>query len=266
MSFIKRTLVVAIFAPLLTFLFYQGGYLLSFAIFVISIVGFYEMRKILSKFNIELPLFLAVLNIPYLLLYLYADKKFWFIPILLTIIVSAVRNIFKNHIKGSIVEISTTLFAIIYTVFCPAFMYHLRELQHGRVILVVFLLSIWATDTFAYLGGMLFGKHRGIVKVSPKKSVEGFVFGFIMSFLTPVLYKLFFAPEVHWFVYLSIGFSAGVAGQIGDLFESLIKRDADVKDSSNLIPGHGGILDRFDSLLFASPILYYIISLFFLKQ
>jgi phosphatidate cytidylyltransferase len=125
-------------------------------------------------------------------------------------------------------------------------------------MIIALLVLIWITDTFAYFIGMTLGKHRNIFIVSPNKSLEGFIAGIAFAFgFAFLFYKMgFLALKPALFA----AFSAGIIGQFGDLFESLLKRDFGVKDSSSLLPGHGGLLDRFDSLMFAAPMFYFLLS------
>lgn len=127
----------------------------------------------------------------------------------------------------------------------------------GRKMIVALLGMIWVGDTFAYFGGTALGRHRLAPEVSPKKSWEGAAFCFIGSMLGgAIAWYVLRLDVVGLYEMLGIGATVGIVGQIGDLAESLIKRDVGVKDSSNLLPGHGGVLDRFDSLLFSLPIIW----------
>lgn len=126
---------------------------------------------------------------------------------------------------------------------------------------IICLVLVWISDTFAFFGGKLFGRHKLAERISPKKTWEGSMIGFLFTMAGGVAIWKFFHPEhtlVHW---LLVSFIVGVFAQIGDLFESNLKRSVEVKDSSNLIPGHGGALDRFDSILFAVPALYIFLYL-----
>ncbi len=127
--------------------------------------------------------------------------------------------------------------------------------QGGYLIISIFA-SIWICDSAAFFGGTALGKHKLFPRVSPKKSWEGAIFGFVFAILAMILAKNILLDFLSFENSLIIGFIIGTFGQIGDLTESLLKRDAGVKDSSKIIPGHGGVFDRFDSLLFSSPIIY----------
>jgi len=142
------------------------------------------------------------------------------------------------------------------------FLLLLRDLpQHGRLALYTVLIAVWAGDTFAYFGGRLVGRHRMAPSTSPGKTWEGFLFGtaatIFVSFVA--LYKQHFVSIPASIV---LGVVLAVAGPLGDLFESLLKRDAGVKDSGTLLGGHGGMLDRLDAFFFAAPAAYFTILAF----
>ena len=130
----------------------------------------------------------------------------------------------------------------------------------GGLTIISVLVSIWMCDTAAYFGGKAMGKHKLFPRVSPHKTWEGTMWGFVAAVGTMIVAQKFFLPYLELHQAVMIGTIIGSFGQVGDLVESLMKRDAGVKDSSTIIPGHGGVLDRFDSLLFVSPILYLYID------
>ena len=129
----------------------------------------------------------------------------------------------------------------------------------GWTIIAIFA-SLWMCDTMAYFGGRTMGKHKLFVRVSPNKTWEGAVWGFLGAVAAMLAMRAWVLPYMAVHQALVIGVLIGVFGQIGDLAESAMKRDAGIKDSSSLIPGHGGVLDRFDSLIFVAPILYLYID------
>jgi phosphatidate cytidylyltransferase len=133
-------------------------------------------------------------------------------------------------------------------------------LQGGFLIICIFA-TIWICDSVAYYVGTAFGKHKLFPRVSPKKSWEGAIAGFGFSILTMIASKLIVLDFLSWNSTIGIGIIIGVFGQIGDLIESLFKRDSGVKDSSSLVPGHGGIFDRFDSLIFSAPLILILLKL-----
>lgn len=136
--------------------------------------------------------------------------------------------------------------------------------ETGADLTLLLFVLIWAADIFAYLFGRWIGRHK-LTEVSPKKTVEGAVAGFIFSVAAAVVCRAIFISELSLADALILGALVGITGQLGDLCESLLKRSAQVKDSGSLIPGHGGMLDRVDSLLFGAPTMYYYYYLFLHK-
>ena len=126
----------------------------------------------------------------------------------------------------------------------------------GQWWLFFLLGSLWLGDTAAMFFGKMFGKHKLAPIVSPNKTVEGFIGGFIGAVVVAMVFKIFWLNETNAYHLIVISILIGLFGQLGDLVESLWKRSLGIKDSSAIIPGHGGVLDRFDSLLFSAPVLY----------
>ena len=141
----------------------------------------------------------------------------------------------------------------------------LRMTEHGAFLVMLPIVSAFLTDTGAYFVGMFFGKHRGIIPVSPKKSVEGFVGGLLsgIGFMTLYGFVLnrFFALDANLLIMAVYGLVGAVVTMLGDLAFSLIKRQYGIKDYGHLLPGHGGMLDRFDSMSFAAPTMYLLVTL-----
>lgn len=137
----------------------------------------------------------------------------------------------------------------------------IRDLDEGLLAIVTVLLAVFAADTFAFFAGRLFGRHRMTPVISPKKTWEGFVIGTVAA-VTVSFFALYPDTEVFLSVWqaLVLGLVIAFAGALGDLFESALKRDMEVKDTGRLLGAHGGMLDRIDSLLFAGPASYYLIA------
>ena len=131
----------------------------------------------------------------------------------------------------------------------------------GTNYAVICLVLIWISDTFAFFGGKTFGKHRLAESISPKKTIEGSVIGFIFTIIGAIVMHMILIPQFTYLNVIATAVIVGVFAQVGDLFESHLKRMVKVKDSSQLIPGHGGFLDRFDSMLFSVPALYIFLYL-----
>jgi phosphatidate cytidylyltransferase len=133
-----------------------------------------------------------------------------------------------------------------------------------KIIISIFIL-IWTNDTFAYIVGKAIGKHKLLEKISPKKTIEGFIGGLVFSIVASILISKYYIGASATFIWIIIALIVSIFGTLGDLIESKFKRMAGVKDSGKIMPGHGGILDRLDSVIFVSPfvflfyqILYYV--------
>ena len=163
--------------------------------------------------------------------------------------------------KAVFLNTSVRTFGIIYIALPFSYLILLRNMENGgRWILLLFTV-IWANDTFAMLTGKGFGRHKLSPMISPGKTVEGAVGGLAGGAVAALLYNHFLSMGIGLGSALLLAVVIGVAGIFGDLFESVIKRAAGAKDSGTIIPGHGGMLDRVDSLIFAIPLLYYYLTI-----
>lgn len=233
-----------------------GGYILDFAILLISLIGVYEFNKAIRKIN-NLK-HLSVFN--YLLAFaLFISVKapvislqviiYFYITSLLCMIV------LREDIKPQ--DISITMFGGMYV---PFFLYHIYLLNGNILIWLIFIIA-FSTDTFALFVGKAIGKRKLAPKLSPKKTIEGSIGGILGSLIVTLIFVYYFKiGNMFGFAILSI--ITSVMSQIGDLTASRIKRIASVKDYGKIMPGHGGVLDRFDSILFTAPIVYYYIVFF----
>jgi phosphatidate cytidylyltransferase len=154
-------------------------------------------------------------------------------------------------------RIGIVFLGIIYIPFLLSHVSLINKLPHGIFWVLLLLSTVWVGDTFALLIGSWWGRHKLSPQISPHKTVEGFFACFIGAILTVFAFKSLFLPTLMTVDALVVGTGIALFGQLGDLSESMIKRGAKVKDSGSLIPGHGGVLDRLDSFLFAAPFLYY---------
>ncbi|MCL6561251.1 MAG: phosphatidate cytidylyltransferase, partial [Firmicutes bacterium] len=166
--------------------------------------------------------------------------------------------------RYSLLDGAGTLMGTLY-VGLLSYIYLIRTLPHGWIWLIFMLVGTWASDTTAYFVGKAFGRRRLAPVLSPKKTLEGAIGGVLGSVLTGYLFALIypFLPISKMFI---LGLLLGAAAEVGDLLESAFKRQAGMKDSSALIPGHGGILDRFDSALFTAPLVYYFVLLLIITE
>ena len=183
------------------------------------------------------------------------------IPIILLILFA---QIIVTNMKTDFKDIAFTFIGIFYVVFFMMFVALIDGMDNGKILIWYIIIASWGTDIVAFFAGTLFGKHK-FSKISPKKSIEGCVAGTIGAILLMLLYtyivNTFFGMNYSYLVIAGIGLVLSLIGQIGDFAASSIKRYVDIKDFSNLIPGHGGMLDRIDSLIFLAPFAYAIFTL-----
>lgn len=168
-----------------------------------------------------------------------------------------------RNIETAARDVAFALLAFLYIPFLLMHLVLLRQTQFGIQWLIVIMLIVMTNDSAAYYSGSAFGKHRLYPLVSPKKSIEGAIGGLLGSLGGTMLAKFTFFPQLTFTDAAVTAIVVGMVGQAGDLFESLLKRSSGVKDSGTIIPGHGGVLDRLDSILFAAPIAYYYVLFFF---
>ncbi len=261
MVLLKRILVAVIFIPLLIYIFYVGNIALASFLALIAFLMMFELREMFIKKDIIIPRIIIVLGLIIFLASIYFGTMIIFASLLLTFVIIMGIDLFGNKLEDAMNRSSAAMFIVIYIAVLLSSVYHIRLLENGRNLILSLIFMIWITDSAAYFAGMTIGKHRGIFKASPNKSLEGFLAGIFFSLAGSYILIRFFGISLSQA--LAAAVSGGIFGQMGDLFESILKRDAGVKDSSNLLPGHGGILDRFDSLLLAAPVFYVI--LYFIK-
>lgn len=164
-----------------------------------------------------------------------------------------------------LMNMSLSLMGILYVAVPFSLMAYVESTEMGAQLLLAFFIIIWASDTGAYIVGMLLGKHKMIERISPKKTWEGFAGGLFFSVLAGVIFsRLSYFPPYTLLSWIGISALIFVFGVAGDLVESLIKRDLGVKDSGKFLPGHGGLLDRFDSALVAAPVLFLVVMMLYI--
>ncbi len=189
-------------------------------------------------------------------------------PLLLVSILLILLLLFmgtSQNMPSTISQIGISLFGIFYVGFLLSYVSLIRNLPDGKAWALFLIATVWAGDIAAFSGGSFFGRHKLYPKISPKKTVEGLIGGILGSILVALAFTMLFLPRVEWELCVLLAIGIGVFGQLGDFSESMLKRSAQVKDSGDLIPGHGGMLDRLDSFLFSSPFLYYFL-VYLLKE
>lgn len=259
-----------LFVPLLILLARAGG--IAFWTFVALevIIGLLEFYRMMRDKGLQpypalgLPAGLGVLWVAFRPHTSQADF-FATAALLLTMALGLRRPELRGRVEG----IAVTLFGVLYVGWLSAHLVLLRELPWragtayadgaGYVLLAFFI--TWSCDTGAYAVGRLLGRTRPWIKISPRKSLEGAIGGLSFSIVAAFVARAWFAPYLKGWDAAFLGALTGVFAQAGDLVESLLKRDARHGDSSDFIPGHGGILDRFDSLYFGAPLVFYYLKI-----
>lgn len=245
---------------------FAGGPVLFAFTLLISLIGYWEFLRVF-QLEKKLP---GILGMLFVLLYyasVYLEVGMVVVgPLVLVAFLMVLMAVYVfTFPKYKTEEIMAALFGFVYVAVMLSFLYQTRMLPvEGRdssVIYWLIFICSWGCDTCAYAVGILIGKHKMAPVLSPKKSVEGGIGGVVGAALLGYLYGTFFTPSA---MGCAIFCAAGaVLSQIGDLAASAIKRNHNIKDYGHLIPGHGGILDRFDSVIFTAPVIYVLAVMFF---
>lgn len=259
---LKRILTAVLGLPAVVLIFiFCDKYIIDTMLMIIAIICMYEYFGVIEKVShpikwigyvstiiigisslvsLDVLMKILVFGVPIIMLILF-----------LKVIITEMKTTFK--------DVAYTLLGIFYVVLFVLFLALIRGLENGKILIGYALVIAWSTDIFAYLIGKNFGKHK-FSKISPKKSVEGCIAGVIGAITMAILYTLLINSALsmnYSYVFIAIASSIlSILSQIGDFVASSIKRFADVKDYGNLLPGHGGMLDRIDSLIFLAPFAY----------
>ena len=236
------------------------------ALCVISLIGMFELYRI---FKIEKePAGVAgyIAAIVY-----YLNLLFGFIPDMMMFVLSVLVVLMFIYVfsypKYKTEQMLAVFFGVFYVAVMLSYVYQTRMLTAGAYIVWLIFLCSWGCDTCAYCVGMLIGKHKMSPKLSPKKSVEGAIGGVVGAALLTVIYGMIFKNAMgvttqHVWIMAAISAVGALISMVGDLTASAIKRNYEIKDYGKLIPGHGGILDRFDSVIFTAPMIYFLAANF----
>lgn len=257
---LTRILSALVGVPLIVFfLIVRGNYLYLFAA-LISLAGMFEYYRAIKAANIKTLDYFGYFFCAafYLLQFLYPEADIFGKLTALMVVTFFTYEIFtrKNGVNGII----HTIFGFIYVSYLLAHIIFINNLENGAILIWLPFVTAWFTDSAAYFTGITIGKHKLCPTISPKKTIEGALGGIIgCSVLTTAFGYLVgnYDNNIGISNFIIIGLICGVASQLGDLTASYIKRYTKIKDFGKLIPGHGGILDRFDSILFTMPVVYY---------
>ena len=255
------------FPMVIVVLLFGNKYVIDVALAIVALISLHEYFNAFSKNYKPIQWLGYLLAICISFIHLVpADMLFKIISLGIPFIVAILFvELILRDLKISIVDIAISLFGIFYIVLFTMFVPLIAGLEHGKVLIWYVLTTSWGTDVFAYIFGRRIGKHK-FSKISPKKSIEGCIAGTIGAVILSLIYTFcinkfmgfLIAPYLH-IVVASVILS--VIGQFGDFAASSIKRFNEIKDFSNLIPGHGGLLDRVDSLIFIAPFAYILLTI-----
>ncbi|MFW9604382.1 MAG: phosphatidate cytidylyltransferase [Trichlorobacter sp.] len=261
----QRLITALVLLPLLLWVILAGTpWMFALLLVLLTGIGLYEFYQMAFKENAAqfLPFCLVGALVP--LLPLVAAPPLMVLALTLLFLAGALHLLFRfRDISQAASDVGLLALSILYV---PLLMSHLqliRQLENGVSWLLLIMLIVMTNDSAAYYTGCRFGKHRLYEAVSPKKSIEGSLGGLVGSLIGTALAKATFFPQLQITDLILAPLLIGSIGQLGDLFESLLKRSFGVKDSGTIFPGHGGVLDRLDSIIFAAPVTYYYAVLLF---
>ncbi|MGH7799620.1 MAG: phosphatidate cytidylyltransferase [Thermodesulfobacteriota bacterium] len=276
----KRVLTAVVGVPLLYFIFYLGGIPFLILILLVILFGNIELFKLLEAKGIQSERELGIAFSLALGIAAYFGYFYFAVVFSFAVIITFLLTLRRVDLSNAIIALSTGLFAIIYI---GCFLSHailLRNIDHysnlktysetvqglsGAGFFYIFLVvsCTFLNDTGGYFIGRWKGKRKLIPHVSPGKTLEGTIGGIISSAIAAIVANLIFKSPIEYHWVILFGLVIGIVAVLGDLMESLIKRSAEAKDSGGILPGHGGILDRFDSLIFTFPVSYYMVLLYY---
>ena len=270
---LSRIMVAIIGIPVLIWILYSGG--IPLLIFTNIIVGmatyeFYNMAEIGGKKPYKIVGILGALAIPNILFLNQLGKieiDNMFVFSMFTVLLIGYR-VLQNRVENSSGDLGVTLLGALYVSVLFSHVILISFLPNGGKWLLTAQIMVWVCDTFAYFTGLTIGRKifkRGFSSISPKKSIEGSLGGIFFTicslYFLEKYFKLLENGDLGLFNIIIIGVFISIVAQIGDLGESMFKREFKVKDSGTILRGHGGILDRFDSMLFVAPVVYYLLKI-----
>jgi phosphatidate cytidylyltransferase len=265
-NIILRTITGAVFVAVLTsaILFHPLTY---FALFgIVLVVGFFELVKLYpteSKILKISSFILSLLVYGLSFLILVNELDFCLFAFVLPFILAIFIQVLFTQTEKPLQMLANTFFPVFYLSIPLSLMSYLGFVEghySGKLLMGMFFL-IWTNDTGAFLSGITLGKHKMFPRISPKKTWEGTIGGVLLTVVMSYVLSIYWIPMPLWQSIL-LAVTVGVFATLGDLTESMFKRAADVKDSGNILPGHGGILDRFDSLLFVAPAVAFLYCMY----
>lgn len=244
----------------------SGGYVTLFSLLGISLIGMFELYRVFQLEKTSLAYIAYMMAVLFYVSNLFAGFIDPMALVMLFLILLMFTYVF-TYPKYQAKDVMAVFFGLFYVAVMLSYVYQIRVLESGVYLAFLIFICSWGCDTCAYCAGKMFGKHKMAPVLSPKKSVEGAVGGVLGTALLTVIYTSVFRAQmgldIKGIITLAvISAVAGLISMVGDLTASAIKRNYDIKDYGTLIPGHGGIMDRFDSMMITAPIIYYLAAYF----
>ena len=241
------------------------GIYMNIALTLISLVGLHELYRAFRQAGLKPIAWFGYLST---IVVLFSDRislekgKMYLLAAVFAVILLLCTNLVLSKGKLNFIDVSITIFSILYIPFLLSFIGFTRKMDNGVVFVWLTLIGGWVTDTMAYFSGRFLGKNKLIPSISPKKTIEGAIGGVLGCTLIIFLYGIivlnkYYHINIAPINFVIMGIILSVAAQFGDLTASSIKRAAKIKDFGTIMPGHGGVIDRFDSILFVAPIVYF---------
>ena len=243
-----------------------GGPVLYAGVLIIALIAVYEMLGVMQLKDSLIAKFAYVGTVLYYFMIYNTGAEYLDVFIIAYLMVILAVYVF-TYPKYKTEQMLAVFFGVFYVAVMLSYVYQTRMLTAGAYIVWLIFLCSWGCDTCAYCVGMLIGKHKMSPKLSPKKSVEGAIGGVVGAALLTVIYGMIFKNAMgvttqHVWIMAAISAVGALISMVGDLTASAIKRNYEIKDYGKLIPGHGGILDRFDSVIFTAPMIYFLAANF----
>lgn len=268
-----RILTAAIGIPIAIYVINYGGWLFAAAVIVLALIAWHEFFKMMQAKDIKVHYGIGLMGILLALGCAWLGNAQELVMVILLIVLAALANSVVSHVKFSMTDAAFTLLGTLYVGLPFAHLMLLRfsnqyeyiqtalgALAVGAAYLWLAFIGTWASDTLAYFVGSMMGRRKLCPAISPGKTYEGAIGGLIGSIVgVMIMGWVSGLPLLHTLI---LGLLVGIAAPVGDLAESALKRFAGVKDSGNILPGHGGVLDRFDAIMFTVPVVYYYIKAF----
>lgn len=258
---LTRIISGAVLVVLAIGIIYAGGYVTGATMLLLSLGGVFELLRVYKLHKSAMGYIAYAFTIAYYGLVCF-DKEEHVVMLAIAYLIAILTAYVLTFPKFKDRDVMVTFVSVFYVSIMLSFVYQIREMEYGGGFVVLIFICSWINDTFAYFTGVTMGKHKMCPKLSPKKSIEGLIGGLAGATVIGAFYGIFFQSKVYDIkncplIFAIVGLLGAGVAVIGDLTASGIKRNNDVKDYGKLIPGHGGVLDRFDSMIFTAPMIYY---------